>query len=627
MRVLNSILLSIAILGTSTGWAQKFPLKPLPLEDMTSFKTKGSNWQIVGDVVMDRNGGMKVTPGKGILLNNVSDKDHDIIEAAGKKQDWATIEGYKVLTSWEHGDLELELEFMMPKGSNSGIYLQGRYEVQLFDSWGVKSPKFGDLGGIYRNWENTPGNIYMGKAPIANAAKAPGLWQTMRISFQAPRFDAQGKKIENARLHYVMINGVMVHQNLEIPLPTGGPLDKNEVSMGPIFIQGDHGAVAFRNIKYRSLGSKTANTSEVSYKYFEGKFKKAEDLNSQTPKASGKTAAVSTEVLELEDGSGARFDGVLNVPEDAYYLMTLNSTGGYKLVLDGKELMFNERPDSWWDSKQSNVQLKAGAHPFTVYYYKDAGYMPPRLAWIIEGSAIQRSTLTAFGSFPPDPNPSSPIYVSVGSKTRLLRAFLDFERDNKRRLTHTIGVGDPGGLHYIYDLKAGNVVCAWRGEFVDATPMWNDRGDGSFRPMGVTQFTYMGQSLGIINSASDVFPSEYKEADFKTKGYAIEEASGRPIFRYSYKGIEVEERCYPTVDQNSLVREIALNGTIPAGAHLKLAEGKDIMAMADGSFVVGDRQYYISVAGEAKPSIRDAGGKKELVLPVQAGVVKYSIIW
>jgi hypothetical protein len=195
MKSLHTFLFIVTILSATTGWGQKFPLKPLSLEDMSNFKTTGSNWQIAGDVAMDRNGGMKVTPGKGILVNNVSDKDHEILEQAGKKQEWATIEGYKVLSAWEHGDLELELEFMMPKGSNSGIYLQGRYEVQLFDSWGVRSPKYGDLGGIYRNWENTPGQIYMGKAPDANAAKAPGLWQTLKISFQAPRFDAQGNKV------------------------------------------------------------------------------------------------------------------------------------------------------------------------------------------------------------------------------------------------------------------------------------------------------------------------------------------------------------------------------------------------------------------------------------------------
>ena len=80
MKSLKPLLLSIAILSVVTGWAQKFPLKPLPLEDMSNFKTTGSNWQIVGDVVMDRTGGMKTTAGKGILLNNVGDKDHEILE-------------------------------------------------------------------------------------------------------------------------------------------------------------------------------------------------------------------------------------------------------------------------------------------------------------------------------------------------------------------------------------------------------------------------------------------------------------------------------------------------------------------------------------------------------------------
>jgi hypothetical protein len=153
------------------------------------------------------------------------------------------------LSNQEHGDLELELEVMLPRGSNSGIYLQGRYEVQLLDSWGVKNPKFGDIGGIYRNWENEKGKIYMGKAPLSNPAKAPGLWQKFKISFRAPRFDAAGNKIENARFVYVDLNGVRIHDNVEVPLPTGGPIENNEKPTGPLMIQGDHGPVAIRNIR------------------------------------------------------------------------------------------------------------------------------------------------------------------------------------------------------------------------------------------------------------------------------------------------------------------------------------------------------------------------------------------
>ena len=62
-----------------------------------------------------------------------------------------------LLTVFEHSDIELELEVMMPKGSNSGIYLQGRYEVQLFDSWGKKVPQDTDCGAIYHRWDAARG--------------------------------------------------------------------------------------------------------------------------------------------------------------------------------------------------------------------------------------------------------------------------------------------------------------------------------------------------------------------------------------------------------------------------------------------------------------------------------------
>jgi len=73
----------------------------------------------------------------------------------------------------------------------------GRYEVQLFDSWSVKAPKYSDCGGIYERWDEARGpgkQGYEGHAPLANASRAPGLWQHLHIEFQAPRFDAAGKK-------------------------------------------------------------------------------------------------------------------------------------------------------------------------------------------------------------------------------------------------------------------------------------------------------------------------------------------------------------------------------------------------------------------------------------------------
>ncbi len=71
----------------------------------------------------------------------------------------------------EHGDVQAHVEFCVPKDSNSGVYFMGRYEVQVFDSWGVKEPKYSDCGGIYERWKDDKG--YEGHAPRVNASRAP----------------------------------------------------------------------------------------------------------------------------------------------------------------------------------------------------------------------------------------------------------------------------------------------------------------------------------------------------------------------------------------------------------------------------------------------------------------------
>jgi hypothetical protein len=214
----------------------------------------------------------------------------------------------------------------------------------------------------------------------------------------------------------------------------------------------------------------------------------------------------------------------------------------------------------------------------------------------------------------------------------MLRAFLDFKGEYKQRLTHTIGVGDPSGTHYVYDLKAGNLVCVWHGDFVDATPMWHDRGDGSFRPMGATQYLFTNQPLAFISAETTPFPmitreDEIKPSEYRGKGYEIETTTGRPIFKYAYQGIDVEDKIYPD-DQNRIItHEVNIkNRGTKAGLHYKLAEGKLIQQMPNGSYAIDDKSYYIRMAKGATPKIREVDGKKELYVLVEDSFT-YSIIW
>lgn len=158
-----------------------------------------------------------------------------------------------LFTKEEFGDVHIELEFMVPKGSNAGVYVMGRYEIQILDSFGRERVGAGDLGGLYSRHNPELKRSYEGYRPLVNAAKPPGEWQKMEIFFRAPKFDKDGEKITNATFDKVIINGQLVQRNASTSGPTNSSPLTGETATGPIAIQGDHGPVAIRNFKATPL--------------------------------------------------------------------------------------------------------------------------------------------------------------------------------------------------------------------------------------------------------------------------------------------------------------------------------------------------------------------------------------
>ncbi|MEM7809948.1 MAG: DUF1080 domain-containing protein [Planctomycetota bacterium] len=166
-----------------------------------------------------------------------------------------------LLTKDEYGDVEVCLEFCIPKNSNSGVFLMGRYEIQILDSSRKgANVTSSDLGGIYQRWRSEKdaeayGGVrgYDGSAPLVNASRPPGEWQEMRIVFRAPRFGSDGKKIKNAVFELVEVNGQVVQKDAEVEGPTRGRDRRGEVAAGPLDIQGNHGPIAIRSLIVRSL--------------------------------------------------------------------------------------------------------------------------------------------------------------------------------------------------------------------------------------------------------------------------------------------------------------------------------------------------------------------------------------
>lgn len=159
----------------------------------------------------------------------VGPEGQDLVNTAGR--------GCDLYTESKWGDVRIDLEVMVAKGQSSGIYLMGEYEVQVLDSFGKERVGEGDMGGLYAV-----------EPPRANASKPPGEWQKFVIHFQAPKFDARGSKTRNARFVKVELNGVLVHENVEVLGPTPGGLTGREAADGPILLQGSHGVVAYRRL-------------------------------------------------------------------------------------------------------------------------------------------------------------------------------------------------------------------------------------------------------------------------------------------------------------------------------------------------------------------------------------------
>jgi hypothetical protein len=147
------------------------------------------------------------------------------------------------------GDCIVEVEFLVGQStpgngtdSNSGVKMMNIYEIQIFDSYGIEHPGKSDCGAVYSE-----------TAPLLNACKKPGEWQKLVIDFRAPRFDPAGHKTANAKFVKVTLNGLLIQDNVEIAHGTNVSRNAKEHPTGPIYLQGDHGAVAFRNLTVTPL--------------------------------------------------------------------------------------------------------------------------------------------------------------------------------------------------------------------------------------------------------------------------------------------------------------------------------------------------------------------------------------
>jgi len=473
MNYLQKLYFGIMFLGIGffrTGYSQETEFKEIPLNDLSAFTQAGENWIVASEFFSDYSEPWnlkKIASGKGMLINDLSKKHRS-----------------HLITKEEFGDMDLELDFMMDKDSNSGVYLQGRYELQLFDSWRNPDPTFADCGGIYQRWDDSLKiKGYEGIAPLSNASRAPGLWQHLRIRFQAPRFDANGNKTANARFNEVYLNGILVQQQIEVTGPTQASFLNDEKALGPLVFQGDHGKVAFRNIRYRPLSQLTGSNGS--------------------------------------SGVGA----IVVKPEERPYL---------------------------------------------------------------------------------------------------LRSFMMFE---DKKLDYIISVGSPQGLNYSYDLREGAWLQVWRGDFIDATEMWHNRGEDQMaKPLGgVVAFTDT-PAVTELHDPDMVWPDSVKFDNLHSEDYTLDK-NGVPTFNYMINGTKIADKISPSPDGSGLRR--TLNVENPSGdLYCRIISAHKIESLEKGLYRV-DGAYYIQMDRSIEPLIRSKGQLQEMLVSLKKSksTLTYTVIW
>jgi hypothetical protein len=205
----------------------------LVVNNFSTWRGSTGEWLIAGDAVLETHNENLLAPvaGNGVIINGPTGNTANL------------------LSKKEFGDVKLHVEFKISKNSNSGVYLMGRYEIQIYDSFGKEQVGYIDCGGIYERWdENRDPKGYEGHPPKVNVSRPAGEWQSIEAIFQAPRFNEDGVKIKNAIFEKVVLNGIVIQENVFVTGPTRSAAFSDEKALGPLMLQGDHGPVAYRNI-------------------------------------------------------------------------------------------------------------------------------------------------------------------------------------------------------------------------------------------------------------------------------------------------------------------------------------------------------------------------------------------
>jgi len=215
-----------------------------------------------------------------------------------------------------------------------------------------------------------------------------------------------------------------------------------------------------------------------------------------------------------------------------------------------------------------------------------------------------------------------PVYIDATENT-IVRSFIDLPGNG--RVTHSVNVGSPTTVHYTYDMDKGMIVALWKGDFLNASSMWIERGDGSSKVRG--KATYFGKpalTLAKLSSDQATWVADTTGTRYKPTGYKLDD-TGLPTFMYQIHGTQVNDASRVLPNGEGIKREITAQGTT-TGMYARLASAKQIVKVSDALYTIDDKAYQVRLDDGVVPVIRLSAEGQELVVPFK-GKLTYSIIF
>lgn len=370
----------------------------------------------------------------------------------------------------------------------------------------------------------------------------------------------------------------------------------------------------------------------LKYAVYKGSWDKMPDFSKLTPVDTGvvKNNKISLDVTKLKDAFGLVFEADFTISNTDEYKFTLGSDDGSILAIDGEGLVDNDGVHGN-QAKSGAEELQAGEHTLKVLFFEKGG--GEELGLRVESKSIGKVVLSKKDPAKGGAVSRDPILIQpeIPGEAIVHRSFIDKARPR------AIAIGYPGNVHVCWDADTLNLSFLWRGDFIDTAGHWNGRGSKSATVGKDYVQPSPGMSMQILESMSEPWVDysqakikyqkdnpnptneitfDLKHPDYQFRGYRLDKKRF-PTFKYDFQKLRVSEFYKPQMVDGvmSIVRSIDISGTPVSNAYIRLARANSLEE-SGGWYDIGNGMK-IKVNG-VKPVLRDAGGKQELLAPVQA---------